>query len=249
MDPTWEHLAGVLVTAAAAVVLCLAARGRPGRWITPAATALGILLVVSEAAWITWLVAEGGWSAEVGLPLQLCDAATLLAAAALWTRRRLLVELTYFWACAGTVQAVITPDVPEPFPSFVYFQYYAAHGGVVVGALFLVIGLGIAPGTGAVVRAALATAGYTAAVGLVDVVTGGNYMFLREPPPTPSLLDVMGPWPWYLATATVVGIVLFAMLNLPFWLSRQPFVAQTGASRSASNADNRTSRRATRRPL
>jgi len=248
MDPSWEHLAGVLVTAAATAVLCLAARRRPGRWITPAATALGILLVISEAAWIARLVAHGGWAADVGLPLQLCDAATLLTAAALWTRRRRLVELTYFWACAGTVQAVITPDVPEPFPSFVYFQYYAAHGGVVVGALFLVIGLRIAPGPGAVVRAALVTAGYTAAVGLVDVVTGGNYMFLREPPPTPSLLDVLGPWPWYLATATVLGVVLFATLNLPFWLSREPAVAQTGASPPASSADGHTSRNAFRRP-
>jgi len=241
MDLSWEHLAGVLVAAAATVVLCLAARSRPGRWTTFAATGLGILLVISEAAWISWLVAHRGWSADVGLPLQLCDAATLLAAAALWTRRRAVVELTYCWACAGTVQAMITPDVPERFPSFVYFHYYAAHGGVVAAALLLVIGLRIAPGTGAVVRAVLATATYTAAVGLVDVVTGGNYMFLRERPPTPSLLDVMGPWPWYLATATVLGVVLFVVLDLPFWLSRKPAVVQTGASQPASRADIRTS--------
>ena len=230
MDLTWEQLGGVLVTVAATIGLCLAARRRPGPWIMPVAGALGILLVLSEAAWIPWLVAHRGWSADVGLPLHLCDAATLLAAAALWTRKQQLVELTYFWACAGTVQALVTPDVPEPFPSFVYFQYYSAHGGVVVAALFLVIGLRMAPGKGAVVRAALATAGYTAAVGLVDVVTGGNYMFLREPPPTPSLLDVMGPWPWYLATATVLGVVLFATLNLPFWLTRRRAVVQAGAT-------------------
>ena len=90
-------------------------------------------------------------------------------------------------------------------------------------------------------RAVLATATYTAAVGLVDVVTGGNYMFLRQRPPTPSLLDAMGPWPWYLATATVLGVVLFVVLDLPFWLSRRPTVAQTGASRPASRADSRTS--------
>lgn len=239
MDVSWEQLIGVLVTVAATAGVCLTARLTPGRWIFPVAGALGILLVLSEAAWIAWLVAHRGWSADVGLPLHLCDAATLLAAAALWTRRRYLVELTYFWACAGTVQAMITPDVPEPFPSFVYFQYYLAHGGVVVGALFLVIGLRIVPGKGAVVRAVLATAGYSAAVGLVDVITGGNYMFLREPPPTASLLEVMGPWPWYLATATVLGVVLFAMLNLPFWLSRRPAVVQYGATPQAEDREPR----------
>ena len=227
-----EQLIAILVTAAATVVLCLAARRRPGVWVAPVAAGLGVLLVASEAAWVAWSVARHEWSLAVGLPLHLCDAATLLAAAALWTRRRPLVELTYFWACAGTVQAVITPDVPEPFPSFIYFQYYAAHGGVVAAALFLVIGLRIVPAPGAVTRAVLLTAAYTAVVGVLDVVTGADYMFLRQPPPTPSLLDVMGPWPWYLGTATLLGIVLFALLNLPFSLQRRGAAVGAAAARA-----------------
>ncbi len=225
MRASGEHIAAILATVVVATVLCLSARSRPGRLVTPVAAVMGVLLVLSEAAWIAWLIVHRAWSLDVGLPLQVCDAATLLAAVALWTRARQLVELTYFWACAGTVQALITPDVPEPYPSFVYFQYYISHGLVVAAALFLVIGLRISPARGAVVRASMLTLGYAAAVGLVDAVTGGDYMFLRAPPPTPSLLDLMGGWPWYLATATMLGVVLFVLLNLPFQLGSRRVAA------------------------
>jgi hypothetical integral membrane protein (TIGR02206 family) len=221
MDISAEHLVPVLVVAAVAVALCAAARARPGAWLTPAAVALGALVLLVEAAWVGWLVWRGAWTPASGLPLQLCDAATVLAAAALWTRRRPLVELLYFWACAGTVQALLTPDSPGGFPSLLYFQYYAAHGAIVVAAVFLVVGLRIVPTRGAVLRAAALTAAYAAAVGLVDLATGADYLYLRRPPAAHTMFDLLGPWPWYLAAATAVGLGLFTLLDLPFRAGRR----------------------------
>jgi hypothetical integral membrane protein (TIGR02206 family) len=216
LDLSPDHLAALASVATATAVLCVAARRRPGRWTLPACVALGALTAGADVAWIVWLARQGGWTPAIGLPLHLCDAATFLAAAALWTRRRVLAELLWFWAMAGTVQALLTPDIPDPYPSFVWFQYYVAHGGVVAAALFLVAGLGLVPRRGAALRAALLTAAYAAAVGAVDVVTGGDYLFLRSRPLHPSLLDVMGPWPWYLLSAAALAIVLFALLEAPF---------------------------------
>jgi hypothetical integral membrane protein (TIGR02206 family) len=219
-DPSLEHLVAVLAVAVAAAGLCLGARLRPGAWTGRAAAGLGALLVVSEAVWIGWLVAHRSWSPGVGLPLHLCDAATLLAAAALWSRRQALVELLYFWACAGTAWALVTPDVPRRFPDLLYFQYYAAHGGIVLAALFLVVGLRLRPAPGAVGRAVLVTAVYAGAVGVVDALTGGDYLYLRRPPGVHTLFDVMGPWPWYLAVTAGLGVALFALLDAPFRLGR-----------------------------
>ncbi|HYW23352.1 MAG TPA: TIGR02206 family membrane protein [Terriglobales bacterium] len=216
LDLSTGHLTALATVVAATAVLCAAARRRPGRWTLAACAALGALTFGAEAAWIVWLARQGGWTPAVGLPLQLCDAATVLAAAALWSRRRVLVEVLWFWAMAGTVQALLTPDIPDPYPSFLWFQYYVAHGGVVAAALFLVAGLGIAPRRGAALRAAALTAAYAAVVGAVDVATGGDYLYLRSRPLHPSLLDVMGPWPWYLLSATALAIVLFALLQAPF---------------------------------
>jgi uncharacterized membrane protein YwaF len=40
-------------------------------------------------------------------------------------------------------------------------------------------------------------------------------LLLREKPET-SLLDLMGPWPWYIITAALLAIAMFAALDVPF---------------------------------
>lgn len=214
------HALPLAVTALVAVAACLLARRDP-RLAIPITRALAIVVVVAEAVWPLSLMAQGRWTLQLGLPLQLCDAATLLAAAALWSRSQRLAELTYFWAFAGSLQALLTPDLPQSFPDILYFQYYAAHGGVLVAALLLVFGLGLSPQRGAVARALAATAAFTALVGLIDLLTGADYMYLRQPPPTPTLLSMLGPWPLYLATAAAVGGGSVVLLDLPFRVARE----------------------------
>src|SRR6266516_7772548 len=184
---------------------------------------LAVVLVVDEVSWWFYLLAGGvpGSVLAQSLPLQLCDTAIFIAAAALWTRHRLLVEVTYFWGLAGTIQALLTPDLPQRFPSYPYFQYYIAHGGVVVAALILVIGLRLRPRRWAIVQIAFITISYAALVGSIDAIAGANYMYLRAKPPSPTLLDMLGPWPWYILAAGLIGFVLFALLDAPFRLAKE----------------------------
>ena len=214
-----EHVAALVVIAVAIAVLVLAARWRRGGWLK----VLAVLLVADEASWWLYMALGGGEPGQRAqpLPLQLCDVAVLVAAAALWTRQQLLAEVTYFWALAGTVQALLTPELPQHFPTYPYFQYYVAHGGTVGAALILVVGLRMAPRAWAVAWVAGITIAYAALVGLVDAVTGADYMFLRAKPDTPTLLDDLGPWPWYILSATALGLVLFAILDAPFRLRQR----------------------------
>jgi hypothetical integral membrane protein (TIGR02206 family) len=214
---------GVFVVAAAigCASLCVAARHRPGPWTTAAARGLGLVLLVDAVSWIVALVFQGDWSASTSLPLALCNMAILVAAAACWWRIPVLVELTYFWGLAGTLQAVVTPDLSVGFPHLVFFQYMVGHLGILVAALYLVIGLRFVPRPGAVWRTLAISAAYTAFVGLVDWLGDANYMFLREPPSNWTLLRLLGPWPWYVISACGVALALFSLLNLPFWLSRR----------------------------
>ncbi len=218
-----EHAWTVVVIAGATAALVVAARVRPGSWSLVAARALAVLLVGTEVAWWIYLVATHANRAELlyALPFQLCDAAILVSAAALWFRRQILVEVTYFWGLAGTIQAVITPDLPQHFPNFLFIQYYVAHGGVVAAALLLVAGLGLWPRRGAVIRVAGLTIAYAAFVGLLDAVTGANYMYLRAKPASSTLLDVLGPWPWYIGWAALIGAALVLILDAPFAISRK----------------------------
>ena len=229
MSDLWsaEHVVAMCVIAVAAVCLVLLARRWQGTWLRIFAVAL----IVDEAVWWVTLLAGGGEPGQRAqpLPLQLCDMAILVAAVGLWTRSRLAIEVTYFWGLAGTIQGLLTPDLPQHFPDYLYFQYYIAHGGVVAAALVLVIGLRLSPRPFAVVRVAALTVAYAAFVGLVDLVTGADYMYLRAKPATGSLLDLLGPWPVYLLSAAVIATVLFAILDLPFRIGRR---APPGGGRS-----------------
>jgi len=211
-----EHLGAVAVAALLCAGLCSAARARPGPWTTVAARVMAALLVANLVGWQVVTAAQGRWTVTTGLMLDLCPVSAAVAAAALWTRRPLLVELAYFWGCAGSVQGLITPDTRWHFPNFFYFQFYVIHAGVVVAALFLVIGLGMAPRPHAVRRVFGLTLGFALVCAVADVLTGGNYMFLRDQGGGGTLLDVMGPWPWYIATGAALALVLLALLDAPF---------------------------------
>jgi hypothetical integral membrane protein (TIGR02206 family) len=188
--------------------------GRQGRPPWPRLVSYALAAAIF-AGWIGEYAADailGIWSTKYTLPLQLTDAVSAVSIAALLTRRPLLVELSYFWAFTASLQAVLTPDVADSFPSVFYFTYFAYHVGAIVAASFLVFGLRIYPRPGAVWRVYVLTLAFTAVAGIGDLLSGGNYMYLRAKPVHSSLLNVMGPWPWYIVATAVVGLAMLLII-------------------------------------
>jgi hypothetical integral membrane protein (TIGR02206 family) len=217
---TTEHVLTTGLVILLTTGLVVAARLRGGSWTVLACRVLAVIIVVNEASWWVWLAFHGVYRADYALPLQLCDVACFVSAAALWTRRRLLVELTWFWGLAGTANGLITPDVPNHFPEFLYLQYFIAHGGIVLAALLLVIGLRISPRPWSSLRVFALTCLLLVADALVDLAINANYLYLRHPPGVHSPLDLLGPWPWYIAGAAGIALVAFLLLELPFRFGR-----------------------------
>ena len=207
-----EHI-GVLIATAAA---CAAAVRWPAP--RPLAVVIGATYVVEHASFVV----RGDWEADFNLPLHLTDVVTIVAVLALWTRRPLLVELTWFWGLTASLQAVLTPDLGSAeFPELLWWTFFITHSGAVVAAVMLVVGCGITPRSGAVRRAFAATLLVAAAAAIANLITGGNYMWLREKPEAGSLLDYLGPWPWYIGSAALLALLLFALLDAPYRLRRR----------------------------
>jgi hypothetical integral membrane protein (TIGR02206 family) len=220
--PSTEHLLTVGVIALLTSGLVVAARRHPGSWTVATCRVLALVIVGSEASWWIWLAFNGTYQVDYALPLQLCDIACFVSAAALWTRRPLLVELTWYWGLAGSANGLVTPELPNHFPDFLFLQYFLTHGGIVVAAILLVIGLRISPRPWSALRVFGLTVVLLLADGLVDLAVNANYLYLRHPPAVHSLLDLLGPWPWYIAGAAAVALVSFLLLELPFTLGRRP---------------------------
>jgi len=203
-----QHLAALAVMVLGGVLCVAAARRHPGRWLVPFARLLALVIFVGWAGEYVADVVQGIWSVRYTLPLQLTDAISITTILALWTRRVALVELAYLWAFTASLQAVLTPDLAWAFPSVFYFTYFIYHIGAIVGAGLLVYGFRIYPRAGAVLRVYGVTLAFTVIAGAADLLTGGNYMYLREKPAHASLVSVLGPWPWYIVSTAALGFVL-----------------------------------------
>jgi hypothetical integral membrane protein (TIGR02206 family) len=235
---TAEHLITLGVIAACTAVLVIAARRRPGAWTVPACRALALVILANELGWWVWLGFQHTWSAAYALPLQLCDVVAFVSAAALWFGRPLLVELTYFWGLGGTANGLFSPDLADRFPSYLFLQYFIAHGAIVAAALLLVVGLRITPRRGAVVRVVALTLALVVVDAAANAVTGGNYMYLRHTPEVPNLLDLMGPWPVYIVAAAGLALAIFVVLDLPFSLRRRAASAKSKQADSSGTVSS-----------
>ena len=209
------HLAALAALVLASVAsVWLARRDRTSAGVVAWSRLLALLVL---AAWIGEYAADGingTFSARYTLPLQLTDAVSATTVIALWTRRQLAVELLYFWALSASLQALLTPDLGQSFPSVYYFTYFVYHIGAVVAALMLVFGCARYPRPWAALRAFGATLLWAAVAAAGDLLTGGNYMYLRAKPVHSSLLNVMGPWPWYIATTAALALAMLLALQL-----------------------------------
>lgn len=216
------HLAALAVLIATTIASIWIARRYPGRVTSTLARGLALLIL---AGWVGEYIADvvnGIWSVKYDLPLQLTDAVSVTAVLALWTRRALLVELVYFWSLTASLQATLTPDLGQNFPSIYYFTYFDYHVGAVVAGCLLVFGCGLYPRERAAWRVFALTLAFAAVSGAGDLITGGNYMYLRVRPQHNSLLSLMGPWPWYIASTAVLGLaMLLALQWLAGWVRRR----------------------------
>jgi hypothetical integral membrane protein (TIGR02206 family) len=177
---------------------------------------LGAILLLDTALFYGYLAAHGLLSSPDRLPLELCDATLCLILIALFTLNQAIFDLAYYGALAGSAMALLTPNLLEPFPSLMTVQYFIDHGLVVTSVLYLVWSGQARPRPGSVGRAMLAVNIFAAIAGTTDFLLKTNYMYLRAKPQNASLLDLLGPWPWYIATSEGVAFGLFLLLYLPF---------------------------------
>jgi hypothetical integral membrane protein (TIGR02206 family) len=216
-----EHWVILLLLVVGAVILAVV--GRRYRDTAPTvARVFAVVIVAFQVPVQIYFVLPSQWDVNHSLPFQLCDLAWLTAAYTLWTRSEWAYALTYYWGLTLTPQAMITPSLDSPnFPDIHFIQFWLQHLLVVWAAVYLTWVVGMRPTWRSLRIAVWATLAWGVAVFAFNDVTGANYGFVNGKPPNPSLLDLMGSWPWYLAVEFAVGLAGWVLVTWPWTRLRE----------------------------
>ncbi len=177
---------------------------------------LAFFLLASELSLYIWYLKTGVWDPVDSLPFQLCSISLLLSIIMLLTQKPFLFEITYFLGIGGAMQAMLTPELAYDFPHYRYFHFFLAHIAIILASLYMIWFENCRPTIKSIWRAFAALNVIAIVVFFINKATGGNYMFLARKPINPSLIDFLGPYPWYIISLEIVALFMFFILYLPF---------------------------------
>jgi len=221
-----SHLTILAIFVVGVVVVVAAGRrvsGTPAEQPFRRAFAIGILAVAVPLQILQFTPDE--WDLQTSLPLQLCDFGWMFAVHALWTRNRLSATISYLWGITLTTQGIITPDLFSKFPELRFLMFWGLHLLVVWSAFLVVPGLRILPTWWTYRRTVEITVVWAIAVFAFNLVADTNYGYLNRLPKSASLLDFLGPWPWYVVFEVVIVAAVWALLTWP-WARIEPEVPE-----------------------
>lgn len=217
----WEHLGVLVVIAVVAVVLVAStrrARGTDG--LERALTLCGWAMLAISALWSVYWLLPAQFDIDQSLPFHFSDAMRYLAAIALITRSGWAVAVLYYWGLTLNLQSILTPDLNYlSVPWLEFVMYWVLHGAVLVVPIVLTWGLGLAPTWRGYGVAFGATAAWSGLAFAVNVLIGSNYGYMNGAPEGRSILDLLGPWPVYIAWEGVLILSVWALITWP-WVTR-----------------------------
>lgn len=165
------------------------------------------------------IISLGFYNISTDLPLYLCSLLGLIIPIFTYYRKFWMYEVLVFWIIGGTLQAVLTPDIPLGFPNFDYFRYWVVHLGLLIVIFYATFVFNMRPTLKSVFKSFLALQIYVIIIVVINKILEANYFYLNEKPQSASLLDYFGEWPWYIIVAQIIIIPLFLVIYLPFYLT------------------------------
>lgn len=213
-----EHWLVLIITVVLCIVMPLFVRRRPGL-SDRVGTVLAAILLLNIVGYQSYRVAAGYWSASTDLPMHLCAWANIVTSLALLTKKPLFVEIAWCWVMTGSVNAIITPQLDNPFPEVPFIYFVIGHTGLIAAVCTIVFGLDIRPRPGAWLRVMAVSQIYFLSAITVNWLTGANYGFLDPMDPFRNQ-TVLAVFPddgfWFYVTLELVGALLFGLALVPF---------------------------------
>lgn len=178
-------------------------------------------LSITIVIWTLLKIYTRGFDLKEDLPLHLCNFIAFLLPVFTLTRKKIYYEIILFWIFAGTTHAVITPDLHNGFPNFIFFKYWYVHAGLIVFVLYFTLVIRLTPNLKSVFKSFIAIQIYFVFLFIINSLLNSNYLYTNAKPTGPTALDYLGEWPYYILTIELILIPYFLLIYLPFYLTQK----------------------------
>ena len=171
-----------------------------------------VLIAFQEFYLFIYRLTHNIFDPTVHIPIHLCSFAELAVAIALITKNQKAFELAFYWSFAGTIQAIITPNL-SGYTLFdtQFIIFFFSHGLIILCVLWLLIVNQMKIRSSSLPNSLITTNIILIPIGLINWATQSNYMYLCTKPPVNSPL-LLGDWPLYIIGFEIIGILFFSML-------------------------------------
>ncbi len=233
-----SHIGAIIVALVLVIFLPIYARKKLSeRQQHLVGSAIGYFVMSSYLIWVILELIAGTFDVKLHLPIHLCRLANLLIPLVMVRRSYFFYEILYFWGLSGMFQAIITPDIAAGFPHFQYWRFWFAHHGMILALVYATVVYDMRPTIASVWKAMLAMNIFLIFAIIANLLLDANYFLICGKPVNelgehvPSLLDYLGPWPWYILAAEFVALAHFLVAFVPFiFLNRGKRTIGTGIS-------------------
>jgi hypothetical integral membrane protein (TIGR02206 family) len=192
-----------------------------GRRATTEAAKRKIGLYMSLVGVVVWLYAScvmlliGKAPLQSLLPFHLCYFLNLLFPVLIWKGPLRYFDWIYSIVMAGCLQALFTPDLDQTAPHYYNLRYWFVHAGLIHSMLYVLVVLGFRPTFLGIFKCILAINLYGLLILPINYLVNTNFLYMKEPAKG-SLMDALGPWPYYLLHIEWLMVVFFTVVYLPF---------------------------------
>lgn len=186
-----------------------------------------LLLLLCLFPFFGWLLAivmkclQGQLTIREDLPIYICRIMAITAPLVYWKENKFWTGVFYFWIIVGTANALLTPDLKFTAFHWQYLGYFLMHAGLLSLPLYYIFVLGHSVKRKDLWNAFMMANALLVFTMVLNYFIGSNYMYTKHKPEVPSLLDSMGPWPWYLVSTQILALFLFSLAFIPFLLRKK----------------------------
>lgn len=163
-----------------------------------------------------WRFTHDTWSHIISdeLPLHFCSVMAILCFIALWWEPRWARSLVYFGVLSASIQGLLTPAISYGFPKIDFFIFFISHGLLLLSALTIPLLTDWKAKAKDPLRSVLLMNAYLIIIHPINMLLGSNYGYTMSGP-AGSILENLGPAPWYYLWLELPALGLFYLMYLP----------------------------------